>query len=116
MTLKAINLGENTDTTGAATGGLAGILYGFDTILKSWLQQIARKANIEDLADSLLEVASRLQKFWQKQQTIELFLSFGFFNFIFTYIPAKLSSITLIFSSASAFFFCSSATTSGLAF
>ncbi len=54
-TLKAVNLGEDTDTTGAVTGGLAGLLYGFDTIPKSWLQQIARKHDIEDLADRLGE-------------------------------------------------------------
>lgn len=58
-TLKAVNLGEDTDTTGAVTGGLAGLLYGFDTIPKNWLQQIARKADIEDLADRLLEFDSR---------------------------------------------------------
>ena len=58
-TLKAVNLGEDTDTTGAVTGGLAGLLYGFDTIPKSWLQQIARKDDIEDLANRLRDFASR---------------------------------------------------------
>jgi ADP-ribosyl-[dinitrogen reductase] hydrolase len=28
--LKAVNLGRDTDTTGAVTGGLAGLLYGFE--------------------------------------------------------------------------------------
>lgn len=58
-TLKAVNLGEDTDTTGAVAGGLAGLLYGFDTIPKSWLQKIARKDDIEDLADRLRDFASR---------------------------------------------------------
>ena len=58
-TLKAVNLGEDTDTTGAVTGGLAGLLYGFDTIPKSWLQQMARKDDIEDLANRLRDFASR---------------------------------------------------------
>jgi ADP-ribosylglycohydrolase len=31
-TLKAVNLGEDTDTTGAVTGGLAGILSGYQAI------------------------------------------------------------------------------------
>lgn len=52
-TLNAVNLGEDTDTTGAVTGGLAGLLYGFETIPKSWTQQIARKEEIEDLANRL---------------------------------------------------------------
>jgi len=49
-TLKAVNLGLDTDTTGAVTGGLAGLLYGFDNIPKSWVYQLARKEDIEDLA------------------------------------------------------------------
>lgn len=58
-TLKAVNLGEDTDTTGAVTGGLAGLLYGYDTIPKSWLHQMARKDDIEYLASRLRDFASR---------------------------------------------------------
>lgn len=53
--LKAVNLGIDTDTTGAVTGGLAGLLYGFDDIPKKWVQQIARKKDIENLASRLAE-------------------------------------------------------------
>lgn len=49
--LKAVNLGGDTDTTGAVTGGLAGLLYGFDSIPKDWVQQIARKDDILELAE-----------------------------------------------------------------
>ncbi|QDP84450.1 ADP-ribosylglycohydrolase family protein [Chryseobacterium sp. SNU WT5] len=52
-TLKAVNLGEDTDTTAAIAGGLAGLLYGFDTIPNSWLELLARKDDIEDLAERL---------------------------------------------------------------
>ena len=55
--LKAVNLGEDTDTTGAVCGGLAGLIYGFNTIPKSWLEQIARKDDIENLAERLQEFA-----------------------------------------------------------
>lgn len=48
--LKAVNLGQDTDTTGAVTGGLAGLLYGYDSIPEHWLSQLARKDDIEDLA------------------------------------------------------------------
>ena len=47
--LKAVNLGGDTDTTACITGGLAGILYGFDKIPSDWKTQIARKDDIEDL-------------------------------------------------------------------
>ena len=51
--LKAVNLGEDTDTTAAVTGGLAGIYYGFNTIPSEWVKQIARKDDIIALADRL---------------------------------------------------------------
>jgi len=51
--LKAVNLGSDTDTTAAVTGGLAGLLYGYDTIPAKWVQQLARKDDIMDLASRL---------------------------------------------------------------
>lgn len=53
--LKAVNLGEDTDTTGAVTGGLAGLLYGLESIPEKWLQQIARYDDIENLAERLAD-------------------------------------------------------------
>ena len=52
-TLKAVNLGDDTDTVGAITGGLAGIIYGYDTIPSEWLEVLARKDDIIELADKL---------------------------------------------------------------
>jgi ADP-ribosyl-[dinitrogen reductase] hydrolase len=51
--LKAVNLGEDTDTTGAVTGGLAGLLYGLDDIPKNWRKQIAKHDEIEELAERM---------------------------------------------------------------
>lgn len=51
--LKAVNLGEDTDTTAAITGGLAGLLYGFEGIPKKWIKLLARKRDIFDLAERL---------------------------------------------------------------
>jgi len=51
--LKAINLGDDSDTTGAVTGGLAGLLYGYNNIPTNWIAQIARHDDIEDLAERL---------------------------------------------------------------
>jgi ADP-ribosyl-[dinitrogen reductase] hydrolase len=57
--LKAVNLGSDTDTTGAVTGGLAGLLYGFHNIPEQWLKQIARYDDIVNLAERLsIKVAS----------------------------------------------------------
>ncbi|GAB3294574.1 ADP-ribosylglycohydrolase family protein [Hymenobacter tenuis] len=48
--LAAVNLGDDTDTTGAVTGGLAGLYYGEEAIPADWLQVLARRPDIEDLA------------------------------------------------------------------
>ncbi len=47
--LQSVNLGDDTDTTAAVTGGLAGIYYGFDNIPRDWIDRIARKDEIIDL-------------------------------------------------------------------
>jgi ADP-ribosylglycohydrolase len=49
--LKAVNLGHDTDTTAAVTGGLAGLLYGFDGIPSEWIDALARKSDIEELVE-----------------------------------------------------------------
>ena len=51
--LRAVNLGNDTDTTAAITGGLAGILYGVESIPANWLNMLARRADIEDLTERL---------------------------------------------------------------
>ena len=49
--LKAVNLGDDSDTVGAVTGGLAGLYYGYDQIPASWLDAIKRREWIEGLCD-----------------------------------------------------------------
>ncbi len=51
--LRAVNLGGDTDTTAAVTGGLAGLIYGHEGIPEEWLEQLARKEDIEDLSERL---------------------------------------------------------------
>ncbi|KFF09295.1 ADP-ribosylglycohydrolase family protein [Chryseobacterium luteum] len=51
--LKAVNLGEDTDTTGAITGGIAGIYYGFENIPEEWISELVRKEDIEILCSKL---------------------------------------------------------------
>ncbi|WP_265426680.1 ADP-ribosylglycohydrolase family protein [Chryseobacterium sp. YIM B08800] len=56
--LKAVNLGEDTDTTGAITGGIAGIYYGFENIPEEWIEVLVRKEDIEKLCEKLNEKLS----------------------------------------------------------
>ena len=53
--LKAVNLGHDTDTTAAVTGGLAGLLYGFDRIPMEWVEKLARKVDIEGLVNKFFQ-------------------------------------------------------------
>jgi len=49
--LKAVNLGHDTDTFGAVTGGLAGPYYGYHTIPEEWLRKLQKKEEIETLLE-----------------------------------------------------------------
>ncbi len=51
--LKAVNLGHDTDTTGAVTGGLAGLIYGLEAIPTEWLNVLARKEDIIRLSNQV---------------------------------------------------------------
>jgi ADP-ribosylglycohydrolase len=52
-TLMAVNLGDDTDTTAAVAGGLAGLYYGFDSIPEKWRNEVKRSNDIKDLCDRL---------------------------------------------------------------
>ena len=49
--LKAVNLGDDTDTVGAIAGGLAGLYYGYDSIPEDWLSAIKRREWIEEMCE-----------------------------------------------------------------
>lgn len=49
--LKAVNLGNDTDTVAAVAGGLAGLLYGFNSIPQNWLNILKKESYIEKLCE-----------------------------------------------------------------
>ena len=51
--LKAVNLGQDTDSVAAVAGGLAGLYYGLDAIPVKWLEQIARLDYIKELCEAM---------------------------------------------------------------
>lgn len=57
--LKAVNLGEDTDTVAAVAGGLAGLYYGYESIPSEWLTAIAKQGYIEVLCNNLFASCNR---------------------------------------------------------
>ncbi|WP_426072912.1 ADP-ribosylglycohydrolase family protein [Janthinobacterium sp. DSP2-3-3] len=53
--LRAVNLGEDADSTGAIVGQLAGAYYGARAIPPAWLNALAMRDDIEELAGKLFE-------------------------------------------------------------
>ena len=53
--VKAVNLGEDTDTVGAITGSLAGALYGYEAIPERWKNVLLKLDYIEELCAQFAE-------------------------------------------------------------
>lgn len=51
--LKAVNLGDDADTTGAVCGQLAGAYYGESGIPPHWLERLVMRDEIRQLAEGL---------------------------------------------------------------
>jgi len=57
--LTAVNLGDDADTTGAVTGGLAGIIYEFDSIPKNWVDKLVQKEEIINLTNKFFNAIKK---------------------------------------------------------
>ncbi len=55
--LKAVNLGDDTDTTGCVAGGLAGVLYGLDAIPIEWRLALPRQQDLRELLAKFVETS-----------------------------------------------------------
>ncbi len=53
--LAAVNLGGDTDTTGAVVGGMAGWLHGVEAIPRTWLDALPRRSELDTLAQRFAE-------------------------------------------------------------
>lgn len=52
----AINLGGDTDTIGAITGSIAGIIYGFDSIPDNWIKDMKNLEYLENISTRFSEL------------------------------------------------------------
>ena len=53
----AVNLGDDTDTTAAIYGQIAGACYGADDIPREWRERLAMADTIIEMADALCEAS-----------------------------------------------------------
>jgi ADP-ribosyl-[dinitrogen reductase] hydrolase len=60
--LKAVNLGEDADTTGVDYGQIAGAFYGYRGIPARWREKIALRELIESMAESIFELSRSIRR------------------------------------------------------
>ena len=53
--LVSVNMGDDTDTVGAITGSISGLIYGINSIPLEWLENLKKK-------DELLELSSIFER------------------------------------------------------
>ena len=53
--LQAVNLGRDTDTIGAITGSIAGIVYGYEAIPQEWSEKLQRRDYLVKICDDFAE-------------------------------------------------------------
>ena len=56
--LRAVNLGDDADTTGAIYGQLAGAFYGVDAIPRDWIERLALRELISETAAALFDFSN----------------------------------------------------------
>ena len=56
--LRAVNLGNDADTTGAIYGQLAGAFYGVNAIPGDWIERVTMRDFIRERADALFDVST----------------------------------------------------------
>lgn len=61
--LKAVNLGEDTDTIGALVGSLAGVIYGYNSVPTKWLEVLKKKDYITTLTEKYYNKLNSYEKY-----------------------------------------------------
>ena len=59
--LKAVNLGDDTDTVGALTGGLAGIIYRDSSIPDKWIDNLQRKDYLSEVVNLFINYLEKIK-------------------------------------------------------
>ena len=66
--LSAVNLGDDTDTIGAITGSLAGLIYGIEDIPTNWLNTLRRKDYLDKLVNDYYDLIVEREKYNKEEK------------------------------------------------
>ena len=66
--IAAVNLGIDTDTTGSIAGGLAGLVYGTESIPEEWLATLARREDIDGLVNRFVPLVPTVREAAGRQE------------------------------------------------
>ena len=66
--LSAVNLGDDTDTVGAITGSLAGLIYGLNDIPNNWLNTLQRKDYLDNFVNKYFELINERIDYNEKEK------------------------------------------------
>lgn len=56
--LKAVNLGDDTDTIASIAGAIAGVYYGYDSIPQEWIKELAKVDELETMIEKFIDMTS----------------------------------------------------------
>lgn len=73
--LRAVNLGEDTDTVAAVAGGLAGIVYGEEGVPAPWRKVLCKREEIRQLCVRFCENNPGIGRAPEEKKVIDNFLA-----------------------------------------
>lgn len=65
--LHAVNLGDDTDTTGCVAGGLAGLIHGEEGIPAEWLEVLVKREELAKIAEPFADFCLQQSAFSEEQ-------------------------------------------------
>ena len=69
--IKAVNLGGDTDTIGAITGSIAGIIYGYNKIPKNWIDKIKNRDYLDKIISEYEQIIMKNDNNYEKKESTE---------------------------------------------
>ena len=82
--IKAVNLGDDTDTVAAIAGGIAGLYYGYNNIPQDWLMVLKKRDIIEQMCNDYkgdLNMVEKAYKLKYDDKWVEIIKILGGYDY-----------------------------------